>query len=73
MIKLKINPNLEIINKISNKEDYFVYKIKPGDRLDVVAFNVYGDSSKWNLIADFNNINFFEIDSLEELKIPNIN
>jgi nucleoid-associated protein YgaU len=27
-----------------------------GDRLDLIAANVYGNATKWRLIAEYNNI-----------------
>ena len=34
-----------------------VRQVTAGDRLDTIAADIYGDSSKWRLIAEYNNIN----------------
>lgn len=33
-----------------------VWQVRRGDRLDVIAAEVYGDATKWRLIADYNQI-----------------
>lgn len=33
-----------------------VRQVTAGDRLDTIAADIYGDSSKWRLIAEYNNI-----------------
>jgi hypothetical protein len=42
-----------------------------GDRLDNIAYEVYGDATKWRLIAEFNKIdNPFVLQSGQQLTIP---
>jgi hypothetical protein len=33
-----------------------IHRIAPSDRLEGIAYKMYGDASKWPIIADFNNI-----------------
>ncbi|HEY9076514.1 MAG TPA: hypothetical protein VIO61_08230 [Anaerolineaceae bacterium] len=33
-----------------------VWRVMAGDRLDLIAFQVYGDASKWRLIAEYNKV-----------------
>lgn len=48
-----------------------VYRIRAGDRLDLIAAEVYGDATKWRLIAEHNNItNPMSIQPGQHLAIP---
>lgn len=50
-----------------------IWRITVGDRLDLIANQVYGDASKWRLIADQNQIeNPFALRIGQELIIPAI-
>lgn len=39
-----------------SKNSRVIRTVKEGDRLDVIAFDIYGDATLWPLIADANNI-----------------
>jgi hypothetical protein len=48
-----------------------IWKVKAGDRLDLIADRVYKDSTKWRLIADRNGIsNPLSIRAGQNLRIP---
>ncbi len=40
----------------SSKNSRVIRTVREGDRLDIIAFDVYGDATLWPLIADANNI-----------------
>lgn len=50
---------------------YFEYEIAPNDRWDLLAYNFYGDSNLWWVIAIFNEIvdPFYHLQSGNILKI----
>ena len=48
-----------------------VHTVIAGDRLDTIAYAAYGDSTKWRLIAEHNNIdNPFALRTGEHIAIP---
>jgi prophage DNA circulation protein len=48
-----------------------IWTVKAGDRLDLIADEVYKDSTKWRLIADRNGIsNPLSIQAGQSLRIP---
>ena len=48
-----------------------IWRVQAGDRLDLIADNVYNDSTKWRLIADRNGIsNPLSIKAGDSLRIP---
>lgn len=50
---------------------YTTYKVQPGDTLYQIAANLYGDSSKIDLIIEYNNIENPDLISVDQvLKIP---
>lgn len=50
-----------------------VRRIVAGDRLDTIAYEVYGDAAKWRLIADYNRItNPLALRAGQQLTIPNL-
>jgi hypothetical protein len=47
------------------------WRVIRGDRLDTIAANVYGDATKWRVIAEFNNLDSpFALLAGQELIIP---
>lgn len=54
-------------SNIESKEITF----EAGDRLDIIAQQVYGDASYWRAIAIYNNIGyFFELQPGDKLYLP---
>ena len=51
--------------------DIFIYP-KYGDRLDIIAFKHYGDTSLWWIIAKANNIDkgTIRLDPTKQIRIP---
>lgn len=48
-----------------------VLQVRSGDRLDLIAAEIYGDAGKWRLIAAYNDItNPFSIRAGQTLRIP---
>lgn len=48
-----------------------VWQVKAGDRLDVIAAEVYGDAKKWRLIAEHNHLfNPLLLSAGQRLRIP---
>lgn len=50
-------------------EDIFVIT-QPGDRLDLLAYQFYGDSKLWWYIGRANNINTMNLSEGQRLRIP---
>jgi len=69
---LNLKPKIAIIDPESIAMDYKLYDIKLGDRLDIIAYNFYGDSEKWVDIANFNGITFFDLLPGYTIKIPKL-
>jgi hypothetical protein len=44
--------------------------IQQGDRLDIIAQQVYGDSSLWKAIAVYNGIGWFFVEPGEKIYLP---
>lgn len=48
-----------------------IWRITAGDRLDMIAAEIYGDATKWRLIADYNKIgNPLNLHAGARLRIP---
>lgn len=48
-----------------------VWRVIAGDRLDTIAYEVYGDAAKWRMIATYNNIvNPLKLQAGQQLIIP---
>lgn len=48
------------------------FLVQEGDRLDIVAEQVYGDAKYWRALAIYNNIGyFFDVKPGEIIKLPN--
>ena len=48
-----------------------VWQVIAGDRLDTIAYSVYGDASRWRIIADYNQItNPLALVAGQQLTIP---
>lgn len=48
-----------------------IWRVVAGDRLDTIAFKVYGDAKKWRQIAEFNQIvNPLRLQTGQEIIIP---
>lgn len=61
----------EWINKDFSAVEGTDLEIQEGDRLDIIAEQVYGDPSLWKAIALCNNINyFFDIKPGMVIKLP---
>jgi len=62
--------NTTIYNKIPLKDDDLYVITQEGDRLDILAFQFYEDSSMWWYIANANNLNTLNIPAGTSLRIP---
>lgn len=54
----------------SVKGDYTMYFANYFERLDVIAYKFYNDSSKWKVIARANNMRDIYVKNNNNLKIP---
>jgi hypothetical protein len=62
----------KIINAIKNNQiDFIVYELKGGERLDVIAGRMFGDSGQWRVIAAANGIGWsLQVQPGTQLFIP---
>lgn len=44
------------MERYDDRKSYYVYTVKEGDRLDLIAEKIYNNPTKWWLIADVNNM-----------------
>ena len=50
-----------------------MWRVIAGDRLDTIAFEVYGDATKWRTIAAYNRIvNPLKLEPGQQLIIPEL-
>jgi hypothetical protein len=63
------------LNGIAPQNDDTSYTLRDGDRIDLLAFNFYGDPVLWWVIAVANNLEFLPTDLKggQILRIPSVN
>jgi predicted Zn-dependent protease len=58
-------------NPTSTAEAQKVHRVGPGETIDSIAFQEYGDANKWRVIADFNDLdNPMRLQPGDQLAIP---
>ena len=66
-----INSNTTVIYSVIPKSDSDIYVLtQPGDRLDLLANQFYGDVNLWWYIAKANGLTFMTIPTGTKLRIP---
>jgi nucleoid-associated protein YgaU len=62
----------KIRNAIKNKQiEFAIHKVQDGERLDIIAGRMYGDSGQWRVIAAANGIGWpLQIEPGSEIFVP---
>lgn len=64
--------NRQPINTSVREDDIF-HTVKPGDMLDLLAFNYYNDETLYWIIADYNQISFpLDLEVGRVLRLPSL-